>query len=522
MGGIRPDKPAASCAECLCWGVLPGTCCRSCYTFRNLHLSGRCDACRRIVPVKDGYCRLCRAQALSDAKAAGKTAVSEPFLRAVRCQQLFFARMHRDHYRIPGRIRLGKAGTPRHRTSRPEPATTYALGQQLCLPFDFRHDYSRFDRYAHADPTDPIVIQARCAAGEFGEARGWSRWLIKKVREGLTIVLSHRVPGEKVRYSELATIVRHCGRVAEILDHLALLDDDRVPAFDSWLDRKLDSVTPGIRREVENWIRALHHGGHRTRRRDPHTGRAYLNDIRPALLDWSSRYDNLREVTRDDILNVANALRGNRRRHTLIALRSLFAFAKKTGIVFRDPTARIPVGPNTYSILQPLPRAAITEAANAATTPAARLTLALAAIHAARTTDIGRLKLDDIDLGNRKLTIAGRARPLDDLTHRALTEWLTYRHTHWPGTANPHVLINRVTAVRDIPVGRVWITKAFWGLTATLDRLHIDRQLEESLTHGPDPLHLTAVFGISPGTAIRYAAAARQLLTTPAELHQAP
>ncbi|MGW0359271.1 hypothetical protein ACWDXV_34210 [Nocardia nova] len=70
------------------------------------------------------------------------------------------------------------------------------------------------------------------------------------------------------------------------------------------------------------------------------------------------------------------------------------------------------------------------------------------------------------------------------------------------------------------PVGRVWITQAFWGLTATLDRLHIDRQLEESLTHGPDPLHLTAVFGISPGTAIRYAVAARQLLTTPAELHQ--
>ncbi|WP_431972618.1 hypothetical protein [Nocardia sp. bgisy134] len=523
MGGIRPDKAAASCAECLCWGVLPGTCCRSCYTFRNLHPSGRCNACRRIVPVKDGYCRLCRTQALAAAKAAGKTAVSEPFLRAVRYQQLFFARMHRDHYRVPGRVRLGKAGTRGQRARPLEPATTTAPpGQQLCLPLDLRRDYSRFDRNTHADPADPIVIQARCIARDFGEARGWSHWLIKAVGHGLVVVLSRRVPGEKVRYSELATIVRHHGRVAEVLNHLALLDDDRVPAFDTWLDRKLDGVTPGISREVENWTRALQHGGRRTRRRDPHTGRAYLNSIRPALLDWSIRYDHLREVTRDDILAVTDALRGSRRRHTLIALRSLFAFAKKTGVVFRNPTARIPVGPNTYSVLQPLNRAAITEAANAATTPAARLTLALAAIHAARTTDIGRLKLDDIDLGNRKLTIADRTRPLDDLTHRALTEWLAYRHTHWPSTANPHVLINRVTAVRDIPVGRVWITKAFWGLTATLDRLHIDRQLEESLTHGPDPLHLTAVFGISPGTAIRYAAAARQLLTTPAELHQTP
>lgn len=441
MGGIRPDKPAASCAECLCWGVLPGTCCRSCYTFRNLHPPGCCNAWQRIVPVKDGYCRLCRAQALADAKAAGKTAVSEPFLNAVRYQQLFFSRMHRDHYRVPGRNRLGKAGTRGRQVRRPGPITaTASPGQQLCLPVDLRRDYSRFDRSAHADPEDPMVVRARCVARDFGEARGWSHWLIKAVEQGLVIVLSRRVPGEKVRYSELATVVRHHGRVAEILDRVASLDDDRVPAFDAWLDRKLDGVTPGIRREVEDWARALHHGGRRIRRRDPHTGRAYLNATRPALFDWSGRYDNLREVTRDDILAIANALRGNRRHHTMVALRSLFAYAKKNGIVFRNPTAHIPAGPNSYTVLQPLSRSAITEAANAATTPAARLTLALAAIHAARTTDIGRLKFDDIDLANRRITIAGRTRPLDDLTYRTFTEWLTYRHTHWPTTANPHVL----------------------------------------------------------------------------------
>ncbi len=37
MGGISPNKKAATCAECLGWGVLPGTCCRACFTFRNLH-----------------------------------------------------------------------------------------------------------------------------------------------------------------------------------------------------------------------------------------------------------------------------------------------------------------------------------------------------------------------------------------------------------------------------------------------------------------------------------------------------
>jgi len=45
----------------------------------------------------------------------------------------------------------------------------------------------------------------------------------------------------------------------------------------------------------------------------------------------------------------------------------------------------------------------------------------------------------------------------------------------------------------------------------------VDRQLEEALAQGPDPLHLAAVFGLDPKTAIRYAETARQLLQTAAE-----
>jgi len=56
-------------------------------------------------------------------------------------------------------------------------------------------------------------------------------------------------------------------------------------------------------------------------------------------------------------------------------------------------------------------------------------------------------------------------------------------------------------------------------LTATLERLRVDRQLDEALTHGPDPLHLAAVFGLDDKTAIRYANAARHILETEAERH---
>jgi hypothetical protein len=55
------------------------------------------------------------------------------------------------------------------------------------------------------------------------------------------------------------------------------------------------------------------------------------------------------------------------------------------------------------------------------------------------------------------------------------------------------------------------------GLPATIERLRIDRQLEEALVHGADPLHLAAVFEISESTAIRYASSARQLMERPSE-----
>ncbi|MFD7785467.1 hypothetical protein ACFV4Q_20595 [Streptomyces nojiriensis] len=34
------------------------------------------------------------------------------------------------------------------------------------------------------------------------------------------------------------------------------------------------------------------------------------------------------------------------------------------------------------------------------------------------------------------------------------------------------------------------------GQDATLERLRVDRQLEEALIHGPDPLRLAEVFGL--------------------------
>ncbi len=49
-------------------------------------------------------------------------------------------------------------------------------------------------------------------------------------------------------------------------------------------------------------------------------------------------------------------------------------------------------------------------------------------------------------------------------------------------------------------IGKLWATKAVRCLTATLERLRVGRQLDEALSHGPDPLQLAAVFGLDERT----------------------
>ncbi len=51
------------------------------------------------------------------------------------------------------------------------------------------------------------------------------------------------------------------GRVAEVLQDMGVLDDDRRPSFESWLDRKLDGLVPAIRADVDGWLRTMRDGG---------------------------------------------------------------------------------------------------------------------------------------------------------------------------------------------------------------------------------------------------------------------
>ena len=105
----------------------------------------------------------------------------------------------------------------------------------------------------------------------------------------------------------------------------------------------------------------------------------------------------------------------------------------------------------------------------------------LAGVHALRPSDIRVLMLDDTDPAAGTLFLAGRARPLDQLTVEQLRAWLQARRARWPATANPHLLINRSAAGGLEPVSRGYIQARAAGLGITAQYLRADRLI------GPSP-----------------------------------
>jgi integrase len=160
----------------------------------------------------------------------------------------------------------------------------------------------------------------------------------------------------------------------------------------------------------------------------------------------------------------------------------------------------------------------------AAATPARRLAIALAAVHAARPGAIRELTLDDIDLPSRRISIAGHRQPLGELTRNALLAGLDYRRATWPDTANRHVLITRKSALGTGPVSASYLADYLGRHQRGISLEHIrrDRILQEALATGADPLHLALVFNIDHTNAMGYANAARNLLTGPAEQELSP
>ncbi|MET8623843.1 hypothetical protein ABZW30_08815 [Kitasatospora sp. NPDC004669] len=142
----------------------------------------------------------------------------------------------------------------------------------------------------------------------------------------------------------------------------------------------------------------------------------------------------------------------------------------------------------------------------------ARLTVALAAVHAVPVTEIRDALTVDLNLARGTLELRrGLLRHtlyLEELTHRLAADWLTYRHRRWPASLNPHLLVSQKTALDpDLPAVNRNSLRIGLPDGLTLEKLRQDRILDEAFATG-DPLKLMRLFGITDVTAMRYVGAA--------------
>ncbi|MEW2258163.1 hypothetical protein [Streptomyces sp. NPDC047869] len=336
-------------------------------------------------------------------------------------------------------------------------------------------------RWQHpALTSDNLALRSASAhAEQLGEANGWSPSLVRCAMDGLTAVLEHRPPGKPVKLTEIRTrMPRHASsfRVAEVLADLDLLEDDSASSIRSWIDDRTGELPDGFAGAVYAWLLVLLDGDRRAKPRSRTCLYVYFGCVRPLLENWAT--------TR---------------------------FAKKRGLIFANPTTRLRAEDIPRSLL-PMTDDEVLAVQRIAVTPAQRLIVALAAVHAARATAIRHLSLDDLDLPNRRITIAGHGQRLGELPHQTLLAWLDQRRATWPKTPNRHVLINAKTALGAGPVSPEHLKRHLLHQGVYLERVRGDRVLHEALTAGADPLHLALVFNLSHSAASRYAAIAQNLL----------
>ena len=512
---LRPPRSVPrSCITCLAWGVLDAPNCKACRTFAGGHPVGVCLSCDRLAPISGGYCRLCRIQAQYLAGPGHNTRAPYGSVRRTG-QQLFLADTHRALW-----LRRGPVARRRAEPA-PRPANGGGLGpRSRAWPVQEElFALAPHQRPAHVSAADEPrlawLAYLSAAAERLAETGGWSADLRYQVAQTLAALVAGSMPGVRVRASDAERLRgkgRNVVRTLQVLESLNLLDDDRPDRGDAWLHERTAVLAPGIQAEITAWAQILRDGGGRSKAKSELTWRHYVNDAVDAVRQWSGRYGSLREVTRDDIIAALSAARPGDGHNVVTALRSLFRFLKRGRRVFRDPTARLPRSLTRRpadSIPQRLDPSTLDELAEARDSPTAWLIVVLAAHHALTANPIRVLRLDHVDLADRRLRIGDQVRPIDELTVTALRDYLTYRQARWSNTINPYLLINQQTAHHDGPTGRWWVRKAARLRTTTLEALRSDRILEEAMSQPiRDPLHVAAMFGLHPDTAQRYTDAA--------------
>lgn len=375
--------------------------------------------------------------------------------------------------------------------------------QQLAL-LDVPRDLTRLP--AQLAPPDPgFVLVLEHAVRDHAMVHGWSKTRLNTARQGLRILAcAQDTPGGAVRASEVAQLGPAFSRqpILDVLGAAGLLQDDREPSILDWFAQKVTDLPKPIAEELRVWFDVMLHGSSaapRSRPRAQSTIKVSVRSALPAVNTWVLEgCQSLRQISREDI-KIVLPPQGSDRALVGAALRSLFRTLKAKRLVFSNPTTHLRTGRAETRIPLPINDEAM-HTALGSDDPARAALAALIGYHALRSQQVRGLLLTDvrdrrIHLPDRKILLAAHAR-------QSLATWLDYRAIRWPGTPNPHLFINKQSAVRTTQVSNVWVNTTL-GMSA--QAIREDRILDEALATR-DIRRLCDLFGLSVKGAERYLA----------------
>jgi len=422
-------------------------------------------------------------------------------------QQLFLANMSFKRPRTP-RLKPERRDpwNRRDKNTLPVPPGTRfddSAGVQQAL-FEMAPDPEVIRQHVLVEDSD-LTRYCAAIAAEHAQRYGWSGRQRNDVIRSLRLLQTLRpTPTAKIRASDVLQLPRYDGNIISTIDVLAaagLLIEDRPTGLETYFNTKTTTLPPVMKAQLEVWLRTMTNGATsapRQRARDPQTVRLHILGIAPIIAAWAEAgHQSLAEITPEQVRQ-ALPEKGSRRHFAEVGLKSLFKTLKARKLVFANPTRGMKPTPVATNVPLSLATAAIRGELNSPN-PAIALAVALVAFHAVTGKRIRELRLTDIVDG--RMVLGDRTIPLAAPVRTRLSAWLDHRNRTWPGSANPHLLINRRTAPRLVPV-----SKAYPWLHTTLrpQSLREDRILSEIHATGGDIRRICDLFGLSIGAATRY------------------
>jgi len=485
-----------SCLDCLGWGVTRHTTwlCEGCRgwrrRFKTVNPCFSCQETKTLSP--DGFCRLCWRTAVGARPHGTGPGILEMNRHG---QQLFF---------------VGLIWRQRRHKPRPvpfaAPAHRYPIMHKQLTLLDAPRDLTRLR--VHLSPPDPdFALLLDQVDRDHALKHGWSKTRNVTIRQGLRILACLQdTPGALIKASDvdqLDPVAFNRQPILDVLEAAGLLEDDREPSIVPWFGRMVVGLPESITSELQTWFDTMLHGSSKAPRSRPRAHAAIkvrVRSVLPAVRAWAAEgRTSLREITREDINRMLPS-QGNDRALTGAGLRSLFRTLKAMRLVFTNPTTHTKTGRPESRIPLPINESAM-RAALGSNNPARTALATLIGYHALRGTQVRSLLLTDIRDG--RIHLPGRTVLLAPHVRESLSAWLDHRSTQWPETRNPHLFINKQSAVRTAQVSNVWVIDT---LGMSPQALREDRILDKA-NATKDLRRLCDLFGLSVKGAERYLSA---------------